>query len=164
MNAVRPGVDIKSTMAYARYLGPGTGATVDLPDAVRALAVKEPARHRMRSPCLPVPGRRAPAPHARPTGTRYPHGKSSASPRHPVRDGRLRDARHAAGTVLMLLGIPDRVIDQIMGWEPGGAARMRARYLDVTDPMFKEQPGRSSAPSGKPRRILPWTKMQDDEP
>src|SRR5690606_28169689 len=24
-NAVRPGVDIKSTMAYARYLGPGTG-------------------------------------------------------------------------------------------------------------------------------------------
>ncbi|MFJ9659501.1 bifunctional DNA primase/polymerase [Streptomyces griseoflavus] len=41
-NAVRPGVDIKSTMAYARYLGPGTGPMVDLPDAVRALAVKEP--------------------------------------------------------------------------------------------------------------------------
>ncbi|MFD7805721.1 bifunctional DNA primase/polymerase [Streptomyces cellulosae] len=41
-NAVRPGVDIKSTMAYARYLGPGTGPMADLPDAVRALAVKEP--------------------------------------------------------------------------------------------------------------------------
>jgi hypothetical protein len=40
-NAVRPGVDIKSTMAYARYLGPGTGPMADLPDAVRALAVKE---------------------------------------------------------------------------------------------------------------------------
>ncbi|MFF8880542.1 bifunctional DNA primase/polymerase [Streptomyces flaveolus] len=42
-NAVRPGVDIKSTMAYARYLGPGTGPMADLPDAVRALAVKEPS-------------------------------------------------------------------------------------------------------------------------
>jgi integrase len=27
-----------------------------------------------------------------------------------VRDGRLHDARHTAGTVLMLLGVPDRVI------------------------------------------------------
>ncbi len=42
-NAVRPGVDIKSTMSYARYLGPGTGTMADLPDAVRALAVKEPS-------------------------------------------------------------------------------------------------------------------------
>ncbi|MFF3915721.1 bifunctional DNA primase/polymerase [Streptomyces sp. NPDC001852] len=41
-NAVRPGVDIKSLMQYARWLGPGNGATVALPDAVRALAVKEP--------------------------------------------------------------------------------------------------------------------------
>ncbi|MGW1900402.1 bifunctional DNA primase/polymerase [Streptomyces hirsutus] len=41
-NAVRPGVDTKSSMAYARYLGPGTGVMADLPDAVRALAVKEP--------------------------------------------------------------------------------------------------------------------------
>ncbi|WP_248510452.1 bifunctional DNA primase/polymerase [Streptomyces sp. D2-8] len=48
-NAVRPGVDIKSTMSYARYLGSGTGAVTALPDAVRALAVKEP------SPVRPVP-------------------------------------------------------------------------------------------------------------
>ncbi|MFF9749031.1 bifunctional DNA primase/polymerase [Streptomyces albidoflavus] len=40
-NAVRPGVDIKSLMSYARWLGPGTGRMADLPDAVRALAVKE---------------------------------------------------------------------------------------------------------------------------
>ncbi|MFE0473220.1 bifunctional DNA primase/polymerase [Streptomyces sp. NPDC058947] len=40
-NAVRPGVDIKSTMSYARYLGSGTGTLADLPDVVRALAVKE---------------------------------------------------------------------------------------------------------------------------
>ncbi|GAB2328036.1 bifunctional DNA primase/polymerase [Streptomyces variabilis] len=39
-NAVRPGVDIKSMMAYARYLGPGTGLMAELPDTVRALAVK----------------------------------------------------------------------------------------------------------------------------
>ncbi|MFI2617608.1 bifunctional DNA primase/polymerase [Streptomyces sp. NPDC018584] len=42
-NAVRPGVDIKSTMAYARWLGPGTGTMTALPDAVRELAVSEPA-------------------------------------------------------------------------------------------------------------------------
>ncbi|MFF9329447.1 bifunctional DNA primase/polymerase [Streptomyces sp. NPDC014776] len=48
-NGVRPGVDIKSTMAYARYLGPGTGTLTDLPDAVRALAVKAP------SPVRPAP-------------------------------------------------------------------------------------------------------------
>ncbi|WP_405408427.1 bifunctional DNA primase/polymerase [Streptomyces decoyicus] len=45
-NAVRPGVDIKSTMSYARYLGPGTGTMTALPDAVRALAVKEPSTAR----------------------------------------------------------------------------------------------------------------------
>ncbi|MEU0371183.1 DNA primase [Streptomyces sp. NPDC006283] len=46
VNAVRAGVDIKSTMAYARWLGPGTGTMASLPDAVRALAVKKsgPAR------------------------------------------------------------------------------------------------------------------------
>ncbi|MGW8743853.1 bifunctional DNA primase/polymerase [Streptomyces sp. NPDC055794] len=42
VNAVRPGVDIKSTMSYARWLGHGTGTTAALPDAVRALAVKDP--------------------------------------------------------------------------------------------------------------------------
>ncbi|WP_369169199.1 bifunctional DNA primase/polymerase [Streptomyces sp. R28] len=41
-NAVRSGVDIKSSMAYARWLGPGTGNMTALPDVVRALVVKEP--------------------------------------------------------------------------------------------------------------------------
>ncbi|MCM2420203.1 tyrosine-type recombinase/integrase [Streptomyces sp. RKAG293] len=54
-----------------------------------------------------------------------------------VRDGRLHDARHTAATVLLLLGVPDRIVDSIMGWEPGGAARMRARYMHVTDPMLR---------------------------
>lgn len=43
-----------------------------------------------------------------------------------VRDGRLHDARYTAATALLLLGVPDVVGDASMGWEPGGAARMRA--------------------------------------
>lgn len=42
-NAVRPGVDIKSQMAYARWLGPGNGTIAPLADAVRALIVREEA-------------------------------------------------------------------------------------------------------------------------
>ena len=40
-NAVRAGVDIKSRMAYARWLGPGTGTMTALPPAVRDLVVRE---------------------------------------------------------------------------------------------------------------------------
>jgi hypothetical protein len=54
-NAVRPGVDIKSLMAYARWLGPGTGTMTALPDAVRALAVKEPAPARRAPQTLTAP-------------------------------------------------------------------------------------------------------------
>lgn len=64
------------------------------------------------------------------------HGRSrleAAAGRRRVRNGRLHDARHTAATVLMLLGVPARVIDQIMGWEPGTYASMRARYLHVPD-------------------------------
>ncbi|WP_079042048.1 site-specific integrase [Streptomyces aureus] len=55
-----------------------------------------------------------------------------------VRDGRLHDARHTAGTVLLLLGVPDVIVDAIMGWEPGGSARMRARYMHITGPMLQQ--------------------------
>ncbi|MFG3166485.1 DNA primase [Streptomyces sp. NPDC048200] len=48
-NAVRPGVDVKSLMQYARWLGPGTGRMAVLPAAVRALVVKEDTN--------PAPGR-----------------------------------------------------------------------------------------------------------
>ncbi|MGW6940173.1 bifunctional DNA primase/polymerase [Streptomyces xanthophaeus] len=41
VNRVRPSVDIKSSMAYARWYGPGTGIMTALPDEVRALAAKE---------------------------------------------------------------------------------------------------------------------------
>ncbi|MFT9476336.1 DNA primase [Streptomyces sp. Mo3] len=42
VNGVRDGVDLKSTMAYARWRGPGTGSMAALPAAVRALAAKSP--------------------------------------------------------------------------------------------------------------------------
>lgn len=58
-NGVRPGVDIKSTMAYARYLGPGTGSMTALPDAVRTLAGRGPAVRPAQftpGPAVPVGG------------------------------------------------------------------------------------------------------------
>lgn len=56
-NAVRPGVDIKSLMSYARWRGHGTGTVAPLPDAVRALAVKEAstARPAPRAVTVPAP-------------------------------------------------------------------------------------------------------------
>ncbi|MEV6057125.1 bifunctional DNA primase/polymerase [Streptomyces sp. NPDC052107] len=54
-NGVRDGVDIKSTMAYARWLGPGTGTMTALPGAVRVLAVKEPAVFRPALHSIAVP-------------------------------------------------------------------------------------------------------------
>ncbi|MEX3100320.1 MULTISPECIES: bifunctional DNA primase/polymerase [unclassified Streptomyces] len=53
-NGVRPGVDVKSLMSYARWLGPGAGVTAPLPAPVRALAVKEPSPPRRASQALPV--------------------------------------------------------------------------------------------------------------
>ncbi|MGW0736328.1 bifunctional DNA primase/polymerase [Streptomyces sp. NPDC002851] len=56
VNAMRPGVDIKSRMSYARWLGPGTGTITALPAVVRALAVKKPtvwpAPHAITAPAL----------------------------------------------------------------------------------------------------------------
>ncbi|MGW6743257.1 bifunctional DNA primase/polymerase [Streptomyces sp. NPDC055025] len=54
-NAVRSDVDIKSCMSYARWLGPGTGRMTELPDAVRALAVTEPAAARSTPVVITVP-------------------------------------------------------------------------------------------------------------
>ncbi|MEU9655331.1 bifunctional DNA primase/polymerase [Streptomyces chartreusis] len=56
-NAVRPGVDIKSLMQYARWLGPGSGTMAALPDAVHALAVKpSPARRAPQTLTAPLAG------------------------------------------------------------------------------------------------------------
>ncbi|MFE4953160.1 hypothetical protein ACFRCW_03385, partial [Streptomyces sp. NPDC056653] len=57
-----------------------------------------------------------------------------------VRDGRLHDARHTAATVLLILGVPERVVMQIMGRSSAGkwprtlrrAARRAVRSLVET--------------------------------
>ncbi|MFB7247905.1 bifunctional DNA primase/polymerase [Streptomyces populi] len=68
-NAVRSGVDVKSLMAYARWLGPGVGAMAVLPDTVRALTVTEPSSARRAPQTLSVPlgGQRETCPHRTPT-------------------------------------------------------------------------------------------------
>ncbi|MEU1627352.1 DNA primase [Streptomyces sp. NPDC020096] len=58
-NAVRPGVDIKSLMQYARWLGPGTGRMAVLPAAVRALVVKEDTTPAPGEVASSLPGRAA---------------------------------------------------------------------------------------------------------
>ena len=66
-NAVRPGVDIKSTMAYARWLSPGTGIITPLPDAVRALPVKQPAAVQPTTVTVPAPTGGGACPHRTPS-------------------------------------------------------------------------------------------------
>ncbi|WP_098017333.1 DNA primase [Streptomyces sp. b62] len=56
VNAVRDGVDIKSAMVYARWLGPGTGTMTALPDAVRALIVSKPLPVRPVTVAVPTGG------------------------------------------------------------------------------------------------------------
>ncbi|MEU9075958.1 bifunctional DNA primase/polymerase [Kitasatospora sp. NPDC048538] len=65
-NAVRPGVDIKSAMAYARWLGPGTGTATALPDVVRALIVKAPVPARPVAVTVPAPAGGGRCPHRTP--------------------------------------------------------------------------------------------------
>ncbi|WP_326817032.1 DNA primase [Streptomyces sp. NBC_01762] len=66
-NGVRPGVDIKSSMAYARWLGPGTGTMAVLPDVVCALIVKEPSPVRPVAITVPALVRGVACPHRTPT-------------------------------------------------------------------------------------------------
>ncbi|CAG6395065.1 hypothetical protein SCOCK_30298 [Actinacidiphila cocklensis] len=35
-----------------------------------------------------------------------------------LRDGRLHDARHTAGIILLILGVPDTVVDAVKGGNP----------------------------------------------
>ncbi|MFJ9826034.1 bifunctional DNA primase/polymerase [Streptomyces sp. NPDC101160] len=55
VNAVRDGVDIKSLMSYARWLGGGTGTMAELPDVVRALAEEKPSAVRLAPRAVTVP-------------------------------------------------------------------------------------------------------------
>lgn len=47
-----------------------------------------------------------------------------------VREARLHDARHTAATTLLVLGVPDRVVMDLVGWS---TPAMKKRYMHVTD-------------------------------
>ena len=50
-------------------------------------------------------------------------------------DGRLHDARHTAATVLLVLGVSERMIMGVMGWSD---AAMIHRYAHMIDPIRKD--------------------------
>lgn len=52
-----------------------------------------------------------------------------------VRHARLHDARHTAATVLLILGVPDRTIMDIMGWS---TTAMKSRYMHVTEEIRRD--------------------------
>jgi hypothetical protein len=65
-NGVRAGVDIKSSMSYARWLGPGTGTMADLPATVRALVVRAPTAVRPVRSTVSAPAGGGQCPHRSP--------------------------------------------------------------------------------------------------
>lgn len=46
-----------------------------------------------------------------------------------VREARLHDARHTAATTLLLLGVPERAVMDVMGWSHSSMVK---RYAHVT--------------------------------
>ncbi len=56
-----------------------------------------------------------------------------------VRDAQLHDARHTAATVLLILGVPDRAVMEIMGWSHAAMAR---RYQHLTGTVRADIAGR----------------------
>ncbi|MGW6569647.1 bifunctional DNA primase/polymerase [Streptomyces sp. NPDC054975] len=65
-NAVRPGVDIKSTMSYARWLGTGDGTLAPLPAYVRNLIVRAPSAVRPVPCTVSAPAGGGQCPHRSP--------------------------------------------------------------------------------------------------
>ncbi|WTX05676.1 site-specific integrase [Streptomyces canus] len=68
-----------------------------------------------------------------------------------VRDGRLHDARHTAATVLLILGVPDSVVDRIMGWEPASPPGCAAATSTSRARCSSRRRRRSAACSGAHR-------------
>jgi integrase len=62
-----------------------------------------------------------------------------------VRQARLHDARHTAATVLLLLGVKERVVMELMGWSSSSMAK---RDQHVTAPLRRDTAERRSG--------LPW--------
>jgi integrase len=74
-----------------------------------------------------------------------------------VRDGRLRDERHTAATVLLLLGVHERTIMSVLGWS---TTAMVSRYAHVVAPIHSDVANRldvllwSSPHSGRDDRNI----------
>lgn len=47
----------------------------------------------------------------------------------------MHDARHTAATVLLLLGVQDRAVMDIMGWS---TMAMKQRYMHVTEGLRRD--------------------------
>lgn len=56
-----------------------------------------------------------------------------------VRDARLHDARHTAATTLLLLGVSERAVIDIMGWSTG---KMTLVYQHITGSVRKDVAGK----------------------
>ncbi|WP_242705393.1 MULTISPECIES: site-specific integrase [Streptomyces] len=85
------------------------------------------------------------SPTGEPLNPQHRHHKWKGLPKAAkVCDGCLREARHLAVTVLLILGVPDAIVDAIMGWEPSKSARMRRRYQHLTGRVLKETAGKIS--------------------
>jgi integrase len=65
---------------------------------------------------------------------------------------RTHDARHTASTVLLLLGVPERIVMAIMGWS---STSMAQRYQHVTEPMLNDV--------GKKVGVLLWGKAEEQD-
>ena len=60
-----------------------------------------------------------------------------------IRDGRLHDARHTAATVLLILGVPERAVMELMGWASSSDGEAVSAY-DGQDPSGHRPAGRRS--------------------
>jgi integrase len=69
-----------------------------------------------------------------------------------MREARLHDARHTAATVLLVLGVPDRVVMDMMGWSNTAMAK---RYQHITASVRKDVARRLDG--------LIWDQAADDD-
>ena len=62
-----------------------------------------------------------------------------------VREARLHDARHTAATTLLLLGVPERAVMDVMGWSNSAMVK---RYAHVTARLRRDIADRLNSFSG----------------
>lgn len=58
-----------------------------------------------------------------------------------VREARLHDARHTAATTLLLLGVPERAVMDVMGWSNSAIVKRYAQGLGRWSGSLRPVPG-----------------------